>query len=438
MQANSGFNSPNIVFGAVALGLLGLTLSWHIPMMLWDHLDLVQMYRASQDGGSLWSSIFWDTHGGHMHAAAYAVLLVTTELSGGQPWLDCVVSWGLLIGYAIVVVRLARSSFVAGRMSGRWVSCIAFLALYPGHLANLQWGWQVAVFLCLLGMVIAVACLAAEELRWWHNVVALAAAVLSYLSFATGIAVIPVAVAMLLLRRDRSPLQLAGFAAPWLLFGLLVLWWYLESSLVGTTASRSLLLLLHYVLNYLGSGISRFAADLAPWLALIAMATGIQAFLVVRRERASLPWLGFFLFGIFSALLTALGRAEAFGPDHAFVTRYVSFSSVFWLGWAGLVVIASRIEAGAWGKWRMRLAVTVMVLGAANALHMIKQAAEVGAETRDVANQVRDSYPNVDEALLRSIYFEQPEVARERLRELNVWSFAPFEQSAGAAQAGSK
>lgn len=437
MQANPRFNPVSIFFGALALGLLGLTLSWHIPMMLWDHLDLVPMYRASQ-GDSLWSSIFWDVHGGHMHTAAYAVLLVTTELSGGQPWLDCVVSWGLLIVYAIVVVRLARSSFVASHASSRWVACIAFLALYPGHLVNLQWGWQVAVFLCLLGMVIAVACLAATDLRWWHNVAALAAAVLSYLSFATGIAMIPVALAMLLLRRDRSPLQLTGFAAPWLLLGLLVLLRYSEFPLARTTASHSPLLLLHYTLNYLGSGMSRFAADLAPWLALVAVATGIHAFLVVRRERISLPWLGFFLFGLLGALLTAVGRAESFGPDHAFVTRYVSFSSVFWLGWIGLVVVASRIETGTWGKWRMRLAVTVMVLSAANALHMIKQAAEVGTETRDVANQVRDSYPNVDEALLRSIYFEQPAVARERLRELSGWSFAPFDQSAQAAQAGSK
>lgn len=155
--------------GILAAGLLALTLLWHIPMMLWDHLDLVPLYHAWQEG-ALGDSAFWDTHGGHRHAAAYVVLLLTTAVSGGQPWLDCAVSWGLLIGYAMIVLRIASAAVAAGEMRRRWMPGIAFLALFPGHLANLQWGWQVAVFLCLLGVAVAIACLATTNFSWRHNI----------------------------------------------------------------------------------------------------------------------------------------------------------------------------------------------------------------------------------------------------------------------------
>jgi hypothetical protein len=432
MLPNHRLDPATAGFAALALGLLGLTVLWHIPMMLWDHLDLVPIYQAWQEG-TLWQSDFWNIHGGHMHTAAYAVLLVTTALSGGQPWLDCVVSWSLLVLYAVVVLRLAAWSLVDRRGRGRGLACIAFLALYPGHLVNLQWGWQVAVFLCLLGVAVAVACLAAPKLSWWRNAAALFAALVAYFSFATGIALIPVALAMIGLRRDLSKAERIGLAIPWMLLGLLILLKYQSSSLIHAASSYSLAQVLHYTLNFLGAGIARFATDLAPWLAVIAIVTGLHAFVIARHERVSLYWLGFLLFATFSAGLTAFGRADFFGADHAFATRYVSFSSLFWLGWLGLTFVASRSGGDAVGKWQSRLAVAVMVLATANALHMIKQAARVSEKTAAVAAQVRETYPQIDEALLRSVYFEQSAVARERLQGLRDQSFAPFDQAPDSA-----
>ena len=75
------------LFSLLAAMLLVLTLAWHVPMMLWDHLDLVPIYAAWQSG-ALADSAFFAVHGGHMHTAAYAVLLATTALSHGQTWLD--------------------------------------------------------------------------------------------------------------------------------------------------------------------------------------------------------------------------------------------------------------------------------------------------------------------------------------------------------------
>ena len=147
--------------GMLALGLLLLSLHWMIPMMLRDHLDLVPILQAWQRG-DLADSGFLRMHGGHLHTAAYAVLLATTTLSGGQPWLDGVVSWLFLLACAAIVLTFAREAFPDGsRRDTGFIALIAFLALFPGHLANLQWGWQVAVFLCLTGVALTNCALAA-------------------------------------------------------------------------------------------------------------------------------------------------------------------------------------------------------------------------------------------------------------------------------------
>lgn len=406
----------------LALALLAMALRWRVPMMLWDHLDLVPMLEAAR-AGTLGRSIFWDIHGGHLHAAAYAVLLLTTPLSAGDPWADVLASWLLLLACAWIVAGIARRALPAP-VALRWRFAILLFALYPGHLANLQWGWQVAVFLCLLGAVASVACLCAERLDGWRNALALAAAVLAWLSFATGIGLVPLALLLLAARGDLPWRRRAVLALPWLLLGGAVAW--SEAARLGATDEVARLpALAMYVLGYLGGGVARFATDVAPWLALAALVAGAEACVCLRGERRTLPWAAFAGFALFAALLTALGRAMPFGADHAFVTRYVSFSSLFWLGWFGLQALAHG--TGRARRWHSVLAATVVVFALANALHMVGKAATLGAEGRATAAHIRAAWPDVDEATLRAIYFEQPGVARERLRTLHAWSYAPFD-----------
>lgn len=412
--------------------LLVLAVQWRIPLMLWDHLDLLPLYSAMLDG-TLASSDLWKVHGGHLHTAAYAILLLTTRWSGGQTWLDCVVSWGLLLGYAAFVMHIVQSSLTSNATDRRstlasWASLlIVFLALYPGHLSNLQWGWQVAVFLCLLGIAGTICLLTLPALKPWMIATALAFAAIATLSFAVGVALLPTALLLVLLRRDVPRRTRVAFALPWVLAllgaGLLFL--------RGDAASTALhpLDILLYVLNFLGAGVCRFANDVAPWLAAAAIASGVWAIHVLRAQRRSLPWIGFFVVVLISAVLVAFGRVASYGADQAFATRYVSFSSLFWIGWLGLMVNASA--AAQFTPRRMRL--EQFVLGAltafavVNAIHLTRKAAVVATHSRAVAEEIVTTYPAVPPALLKEIYFNQPDVALQRLALLHAWGFAPFQ-----------
>jgi hypothetical protein len=411
----------------LALTLLVTTLQWHIPMMLWDHLDLVPMQAAFRDGRL--GHEFWQLHGGHWHSAAYAVLLLSTSVSAGTAWVDAVLSWLLLIGFAAIVARLINDSRQDGRRSGSpWWLLVMGLALYPGHLANLQWGWQVAVFLALVGIALCVVQLTRSNLSWPCNIGALAAALLALASFATAIALIPTALALIALRTDISRMRRLALAAPWLLLGLAMALHYRTLALHDSSVQAGIGMLLLYALNFLGAGISRFASSLAPAFAAIALITTVWLLPSIRRDRLCLPWLCLLLFAGFAAGAVALGRAGSFGADHAFASRYVSFSSLFWLGWVGLLLTAERTRQSQVARRWLRIGLGVVLLFASlNALQMMNRAAKLAGSTRDTAAEIRATYPDVDETLLRAIYFEQPDVALQRLRMLNTWGYPPFE-----------
>src|SRR5690348_7462830 len=101
---------PECLFVFLAMALLLMTLLWQIPMMLWDHLNLVPMLEAWHQG-HLSQSAFLKFDGAHIHTAAYAVLLVTAKISAGQPWSTDLVSWSLLLASAAIILSLIRVSF---------------------------------------------------------------------------------------------------------------------------------------------------------------------------------------------------------------------------------------------------------------------------------------------------------------------------------------
>ena len=426
------------MFAAVlAAGLLLATLAWHIPFMLWDHLDFAPIYAGWQSG-DLAQTGFLKIHGGHLHTAAYALLLGTTWLTHGHPWLDCVVSWTLLVGYATVVFVLCSRTLPL-RDGSHWLALLllTFLALYPGHLANLQWGWQVAVFLCLFGSAVAIASLGAAQLTWRSNAIALAATLIALLSFATALALIPVALLLIALRTELRLKDRILFALPWLLCGPVVA--YASRSGVGVlrnfssasvahAASRvSLVDVGHYVLNYLGGGIASVAPDLAPWLAVLALASGLIAWSRIRDRTPALPWLGFVLFATIGAVLTGLARVNEGGAQQAFAPRYVSLSTPFWIGWIGLLVLAARASVRQHVSGSVKWLWPVAALALFNALAMTQDAQRTARDTRVLAQTLCASYPQISENVLADMHYGGAQAAWERLQIVHRLGFAPFD-----------
>ncbi len=415
---------PEWLFVALAAALLSMTLLWQIPMMLWDHLNLVPMLEALRQGRLL-QSAFPRFDGGHIHTAAYAVLLVAAKVSSGRPWLADTVSWLLLLASAGIILYFIRATFsFNNRARVAMASAMVFLALYPGHLANLQWGWQVAVFLCLLGAITVIWSLTRPRLTAWHDFIALAGAALACTSFATGLAVFPVALLLIAIRHDVSIRRRLFFAAPWVLAcaGIALVY----RRFATPAEAHDVWGELHYLLNFIGAGIARLTTDVAPWLALVGIGLAAWAAWRNRREPTCLPWIGLAAFGLLSGVLVALGRGPELGPEQAFASRYVSFSILFWLGLFGMLCCIHVSEPSR----RLRVAMIVIAVFAfGNALQLSSRARHISIRTRVTAQTIRDTWPHVDRGLLGKIYFNQPQVAYHRLKLLHAWGYAPFDRA---------
>src|SRR5690606_4638364 len=225
-------------------------------------------------------------------------------------------------------------------------------------------------------------------------------------------------------------------ALPWLAACAALLAWLSAGRATVGTALPGLADLLLYVLNYLGSGVSRLATAAAPAWAAIALATA--AWTVAARWQSALrPWLALMVFGLGCALLTALGRVGEYGPDHAFVTRYVSFSSLFWFGWIGLMLVAWRDAQPAWRRIVRPLLSVLVVFAIGNGVHMAKQARELHARAEGYAAHIRASYPDVDPAVMEAAFGWRAEAAAGHLSHLRARGFAPFDAAAPCASGSS-
>jgi hypothetical protein len=415
-----------LVFAAL---LLFGTWRYYIPLMLWDHLDLVPLYEAWRQGG-MTAPELWRVHdGSHFHTAAYVVLLMTTHVSGGQPLLDCITSWALLFAQACVLLCMGAKTLPGFREHFGWQLAFAFLALYPGHLANLQWGWQVAVFIStLFGAVLPVYLLTGASLSVRGSVVGTALAVLGVMGFSTALAMFPVAIALVASRGEISVRRRTVMALPWLIALLGLVIWLGRAAPSVADQEFEVTAIAIYALNYLGSGVLRFAEDVAPIWAIFGAVTGAIAVWIARGAQAAHPWLALMLFSAGCAVLTALGRVGPFGVEHAFVTRYVSFSSLFWLGWLGLVIVAVKLRPRAAGWWRWALGVTLLFT-VANAVHLTKQAVILHKRSVSYARHLVNQYPRYDQAVLDSAFGDRSHVARERLEVLRERGFAPFQRT---------
>jgi hypothetical protein len=375
--------------------------------------------------------MLFENHGVHLHSSAYLVLLATTLGSGGLAWVDALVSWTLLLASAVLVMRWLHSDRDGPALGSPWTLLIMLLALHPGHLANLQWGWQVAVFLCLLGTLVAIDRLTARQIRVRDELLALAGAGVACTSFAIGLAVVPTALALIAARVDLSSRRRLRLAAPWLLLGGALATGFHSAAEKTVPPMVDLTDLAVYALNFLGAGIARFWNGGAPIIALAGVAVAIAAIARSPRKLAS-PWCGLLIFASVGALLTAIGRAPLFGTDHAFVSRYVSFSSLFWLGVVGLMAMRRHdvAQSPRVGAWTVRAAALVFAMALINAQHLARKAASVATSSRELAAAICATYPAVDRGILARIYFDQPEVAADRLDRLADLSYAPFNGAA--------
>jgi hypothetical protein len=358
-----------------------------------DQWELVPVLEKSYRG-DLTLSDLWAQHNEHRIFFPRLIMVGLARLTHWQ--IRCELALNIVLAavlLAILVWQIKRTARALGASELDWALPITSLIVFSmSQFDNWLWGWQMQMLLSVLAVTGAIVLLASEALDFKKFI---GAAVLGFVathSFASGIAIWPVGL-LLILTEPSSRAARIKRAAVWSLLSTAAI----ASYLIGyqkpakhpamTVAFTRPLEYLTYILKYLGSFCAQYGNAAALPDGALAVVFGLVALAILAwaawsliwrakaQARALHPYLAFCAFSILSALLTGIGRA-GFGSEQAMESRYCTMTVPFWVSLMVFLVLLGRAKAAPKGqarlaRWVMAIVIAFLVLCSALA---IKQA----------------------------------------------------------------
>lgn len=327
----------NAVFYVLALlpplYILYLITRYGIDVPFWDQWEFVLLLKKFKTGALSFPDL-WAQHNEHRILFPKLIMLVLAAATGWDIRYEFYANF-FLAGLTFVFLNLLSRKEAGGRCAP-WFSVVsAFLVFSPVQVENWTWGWQIQIFLGVLGAVVAVWSVSRWPAQWKGLIVAMGAALLASYSFNNGLLTWPV-VGILLLAQGQWKMRHIGlWAAAFIISVFLYYHGYQKPEL-----HPSLLYPLNhpydyirYVFAYLGSPLAfskrEHAIVIGILLTCILCIASVQVWRSGREGfQRLLPWLALALYSILSAAVTGIGRL-GFGVDQAMSGRYTTISTPF-------------------------------------------------------------------------------------------------------------
>jgi hypothetical protein len=271
----------------------------------------------------------WRQHNEHRILFPKILMLVLARLSNWNIFLELCANMVIAAFILLLLLSLLRST---SEETPFWLKMFISLMVFSMFQSeNWSWGWQIQIFLSVLGSVIAI--WAAD--KWQGKAIGLtvviSGAVLSSYSFNTGLVTWPAVLVVMLLQKKWKRKHIMILLLACVVTVLLYYYNYTKCP------SHSFLfffiehpfLYARYVLTYLGASLC-WTYLFAPITALIMLALISLAIINIwrfdkQKLRYLAPWLAFASYACLAACITGVGRT-ANGWQQAFVSRYTTFS----------------------------------------------------------------------------------------------------------------
>ncbi len=413
------------LFATVALVYVGV---FHYRAPYFDEWDLVPLLRAT-DAGELTLGRLFELHGGHWHAASYALLAPLARMTQWSHLAESMASLVFVAGACALALRLAANFAALAAAGARftpYAAVTAFLVFSLDQASNLLWGFQLSVFQSQFGVLLALAALTERRLGALHLTAALLGVGLGAASYATAFVMAPLGLALVLVHGGASVGRRALFALLWAaLTGAICLAFVFaqhgepygggfDASDLARPDFAAFLAL--FQLNYLGAAMTRFASDLVIPVALAGLVgVGACAAVLLRggaHWRALTIPLALCACGVGAGVLCAFGRYD-FGPDQGGNARYISFATTFWLG-AGLLALAAlpRLRGKPARNALIAVFALLVLLKVGNSVQSAVKHAGISCEVAAVAERMRADPAAAAEAA-RTIALDRQDVAAQ-------------------------
>jgi hypothetical protein len=326
-----------------------LVARYHINVPYLDQWWLLPVILRDRESGALPWDYLWHQNAEHRLFFPKLVMVWLARYSGWN------LRWELVANFVIAGLTAILTSWefwyrqrLLGQTTWPWFLPVASASVFTlAAYENWIWSWQLPYFLVILCLVVATSCITRVYLSGFLLVVGAIAAAIATFSFATGIAVW-FAAATTLLWLPTSLQHKRRWLLLWVLFASLCFSGYLMGYEFlrwndPVAAVFSLGHFMGYVCTYLGAAlVPTHWVHSAAVLGVSYLVLGTGIIFLLRRKRTlrqgCAPFLGWWAFSVFAALLTSIGRSNVHDLTQAMTPRYISFSL---LGWQGLFAMGA-------------------------------------------------------------------------------------------------
>lgn len=177
-----------------------------VNVPFWDQWEFIPTLRLFRQGDPNWLEATWRPHVSHRLFLPKLIFLGLAQLSNWnilvEIYLSHALSWTYLFGLWLVYKQVSVPSL--------WGFIpVAWLTFSFSQWENMLWGWQVAIYLLMVGLIFTIYLLSFKQLVW--VVFASIFALIASLSFVNGLLVWPIGLLLLIaLKADRKTVAFWG------------------------------------------------------------------------------------------------------------------------------------------------------------------------------------------------------------------------------------
>lgn len=380
-----------------------------IPYM--DQWELVP-YLDAWHSGTLSITELVAQHNAHRIAVPRAVMIGLASLTHWDIRFEIVLNF--LLGASIFAAAITGLPQI--RVNTMAILASSVLIFSIAQWRNWLWGWQMQIFMCCLFAMIAMVFAARRERHTLFALCAIPFAVVATFSFAAGLAIWPVGLAIFLHnRKDALPAILLWCVSGIVAAGLYL--WGFEMPGDATPPAMTWTMPLQFV-AYVFAFVGGSVAGFHPGASVFAGVAGLVVWMWLQSrtdsdDRSALS-AGIVAFVVLSGCIAAAGRGGE-GAAQAIASRYTTFSALFWVAVVHDAVARSAVSSVV----RLRVVFVVLVGAAfmsAYGLYQGSQRANYYNAARDALNKGGD-HEELDRLYpARDVLLERREVLkRERL-----------------------
>ncbi len=401
--------------------------SFGVNVVTWDQWDFVPFIERSF-GNNLSICDLFGQHNEHRLFFPRIAMLILVYISSYNNLYEMYFSWALaLLIFALIFLAYKSSFGTSTKMLMAFIP-ISFMIFDLKQFSNILWGFQLQIYLCVLGFVSSIYLLDRSNKLDASFLLAAGGSVLASYSFLNGLAAWPSGLFFILLSGKGK-----RTAVVWSFIGLLTgaLYFIHWTKPAGNPST-------FLIIEQPIKGLLYFTGNIGSPLGLIipvAAGIGIVLVIILSIELALLTryglwkenakWLSFILFSLISSLGMTVFRA-GFGIQQALTPRYITITA---LAIIGIYVLALAIYNKDSQKKLHRLLVGVilfiMISGLmVGYLYGLEEGPTLCVSKMEEAYYLKTYKSQTDDNLAR--LYPVPEVVRERAPFLEKYKLNVF------------